>query len=700
MGLQYRGFLKQYYDVYKWIEYSPAKDAAFCFPCRICRGNSLNSSQIDLAFSTKGFKNWKNATKAFNNHQKTKAHNYSSESMSKLIDGKSIDVTIDESKKLQLSQRDSERLKNRDFFQRLVDITILLAKTGKPFRGHIENVNSFNKGMYKEVIELLLKYDPIFKKHMECGPRNAFYSSNRIQNDIILALYNYFQKKLSVTLQNKKISVIADETSDIGHHEQMSIVIRYFDSNLNQPVEHFVCLQRLTSVNAQSIFDSLNDVLINKLGLSWSSVIAVCFDGAATMSGYNNGVQAKCKEQNNSLMYIHCYAHCLNLVLVDSIGRKNRVVFDFFGTIQLIFAFIEGSCVRHAVLEKVARQINIKLVTLKSISTTRWACRSEAITAIATNYSALIIAIQEIYDSTKLSDVRAKAHGLIMQMQSFNFIFALNMLDPILSIILKVSSSLQSKELDLLTAVGLIKSLKHTITRYRSEDGEYDKIYDKTIHMCDENNIEVPKVKKRKVCSKVDDKQDNQYFEETKKIEMKHSCYFFALDEIMSGLNSRFHQENLELIEGIGNLVSLNPTEDNMKYFKILFNTDVNELKAEMKLLNNMTTSEVLTMKGTSTKIIHNWVHWLSEGDRSTIFNQFSIILKLFLTVPVTSCSCERSFSKLSIVKTKLRSTMNQERLDALLYMFIEQEVTNSINYDEVIEEFKILITGERRLIL
>ncbi|KAL4119589.1 hypothetical protein QTP88_012388 [Uroleucon formosanum] len=98
-----------------------------------------------------------------------------------------------------------------------------------------------------------------------------------------------------------------------------------------------------------------------------------------------------------------------------------------------------------------------------------------------------------------LSDVKAKAHGLIMQMQSFNFIFALNMLDPILSIILKVSLSLQSEELDLLTVVGLIKSLKHTITRYRSEDGEYDKIYDKTIHMCDENNIDVPKVKKRSV---------------------------------------------------------------------------------------------------------------------------------------------------------------------------------------------------------
>jgi len=53
--------------------------------------------------------------------------------------------------------------------------------------------------------------------------------------------------------------------------------------------------------------------------------------------------------------------------------------------------------------------------------------------------------------------------------------------------------------------------------------------------MCDENNIEVPKVKKRKVCSKIDDNQDNQYFEETKKAEMKHFYYFFALDEMMSG---------------------------------------------------------------------------------------------------------------------------------------------------------------------
>lgn len=48
---------------------------------------------------------------------------------------------------------------------------------------------------------------------------------------------------------------------------------------------------------------------------------------------------------------------------------------------------------------------------------------------------------------------------------------------------------------------------------------------------------------------------------------MKHSYYCFALNKKMSDLNSHFHKKNLELIEGIGNLMNLNSTENNMKYF-------------------------------------------------------------------------------------------------------------------------------------
>lgn len=63
---------------------------------------------------------------------------------------------------------------------------------------------------------------------------------------------------------------------------------------------------------------------------------SVCFDEASTMSGHISGVQTKCKEQNNELAYVHCYAHCFNLVLVDaclSSGKQNVVRFlRYFAT--------------------------------------------------------------------------------------------------------------------------------------------------------------------------------------------------------------------------------------------------------------------------------------------------------------------------------------------------------------------------------
>jgi len=69
------------------------------------------------------------------------------------------------------------------------------------------------------------------------------------------------------------------------------------------------------------------------------------------------------------------------------------------------------------------------------------------------------------------------------------------------------------------------------------------------------------------------------------------------------------------------------------------------------------------------------------------------------VAIPVTSCGCERSFSKMSIVKNKLRSTMAQEKLNALLFLFIEQEYVSNVNVESVIDDFKNVPT-KRILVL
>jgi hypothetical protein len=79
-------------------------------------------------------------------------------------------------------------------------------------------------------------------------------------------------------------------------------------------------------------------------------------------------------------------------------------------------------------------------------------------------------------------------------------------------------------------------------------------------------------------------------------------------------------------------------------------------------------------------------------------FENIFKVLQEFTTIPVTSCSCERAFSKMAIVKNKLRCTMAQERLDALLIIFVEQEIAKSLEMEEVIDEFKTLTTIQIRL--
>jgi hypothetical protein len=81
-------------------------------------------------------------------------------------------------------------------------------------------------------------------------------------------------------------------------------------------------------------------------------------------------------------------------------------------------------------------------------------------------------------------------------------------------------------------------------------------------------------------------------------------------------------------------------------------------------------------------------IKWLTEpycGREATYFNFFKA-LQIFMAIPVTSCNCERTFSKLIIIKTKLRNTMKQKRLDGLLTTFFKEKLAYNINGDEVIE--------------
>jgi len=59
-GNQRRSFQSAWYNKFPWLEYSPHKDAAFCFPCFIFEKKTANRATL----TGDGFKNWKGVKEA------------------------------------------------------------------------------------------------------------------------------------------------------------------------------------------------------------------------------------------------------------------------------------------------------------------------------------------------------------------------------------------------------------------------------------------------------------------------------------------------------------------------------------------------------------------------------------------------------------------------------------------------------------
>ena len=69
----------------------------------------------------------------------------------------------------------------------------------------------------------------------------------------------------------------------------------------------------------------------------------------------------------------------------------------------------------------------------------------------------------------------------------------------------------------------------------------------------------------------------------------------------------------------------------------------------------------------------------------ATSFSDVTRVCILFLTLPVSTATAERSFSKLKIIKNYLRSNMSQNRLSLLATISIERTRAHTINLDDVI---------------
>lgn len=191
---------------------------------------------------------------------------------------------------------------------------------------------------------------------------------------------------------------------------------------------------------------------------------------------------------------MHCNAHCLNLVLVDSVKSVPEAV-NFFALLQKVYNFVSGSYV-HLKWLAVQKELHPQQQPreLQRLTDVRWACRYMACRNLRERLPAVLKVLQEIADE-KSGDRSVEARGILSQID-VHFIGLLVTFCKVLGDAKCLSDILQSSSLDLARAVDLVGALTDTLQNYRSED-VFGKLWKEVEEIVEHCKITVQTVCKR-----------------------------------------------------------------------------------------------------------------------------------------------------------------------------------------------------------
>ena len=76
------------------------------------------------------------------------------------------------------------------------------------------------------------------------------------------------------------------------------------------------------------------------------------------------------------------------------------------------------------------------------------------------------------------------------------------------------------------------------------------------------------------------------------------------------------------------------------------------------------------------------------KGEVPRLLSEIHKLLRLYLVVPVTSATAERTFSVLRRLLVYLRSTMTEMRLNNCLLLHVHKDITDTMNLEDIAKEF------------
>ena len=196
---------------------------------------------------------------------------------------------------------------------------------------------------------------------MEVLPACVNCNSPEIQNELIELLGSMIRERICREVQQSgAFYLMSDESRDVSKDEQLAVVIKYvLHGNV---YERFLSMTPLKDLSAEGIANDICQVLTRN-GVNLLNCISQTYDGASVMSGKHRGVQKKIRDITGKALYVHYYAHRLNLVVVDTV--KSLVsANDFFSLLQKLYILMSSAAVLPILLkyrrDTILREANVR----------------------------------------------------------------------------------------------------------------------------------------------------------------------------------------------------------------------------------------------------------------------------------------------------------------------------------------------------
>ena len=307
----------------------------------------------------------------FDAHQATHYHKHSKNVLPALIVGENVMNRVDE-------HSNSQSVINTTCLQKIFLTLRCITCQSLSIRGHTES-----EGNYIQMLSLIgstctADDNGMFTDWMN---RKTIWTSLTVPEEMIQLMANTV---ISNVIQKVKgivfYALMADETSDISNKEQLSVCVRTVGDNV-EVHEYVLVLYDLVSCDAETVVDAILDVLV-RFGIDLVYCRAFCSDGASTFQGNQSEVITRLQEHENNIIRTHCYMHCVNLSVQDTLSGVPMMRYFLHFNNDLI-TFLKGTPKRSAIVEIICKNMHCKQTHIRPLLPSRFAVKYNSLPGLS-----------------------------------------------------------------------------------------------------------------------------------------------------------------------------------------------------------------------------------------------------------------------------------------------------------------------------